>query len=56
MLQIDQTWTLRKNEESFVIAFERWRWRGMLKIKGTGRITNDEGVQRAKEEISLLKI
>jgi len=31
-------------------------WRGILKIKWTDRITNDEVFQRAKEERLLLKI
>jgi hypothetical protein len=45
-----ETWTVGKNEERVVNAFEKWPWRGMLKIKWTDRITNDEVFQRAKEE------
>jgi len=37
-------------------AFETPCWRRMLKIKWTERITNDEVLQRAKEERLLLKI
>jgi hypothetical protein len=44
-----ETWTLGKNEERVVNAFETW-CRRMLKIKWTDRITNDEVFQRAKEE------
>ena len=33
-----------------------WKWRRMLKIKWTDRITNDEVFQRAKEERLLLNI
>ena len=51
-----ETWTLGKNEERIINAFETGCWRRMLKIKWTGRITNDEAFQRAKEERSLLKI
>jgi len=51
-----EPWTLGKNEERVVNAFETWSWRGKLKIKGTDRITNDEVFQRAKEERLLLKI
>ena len=51
-----ETWTLGKNEERFVNAFETWSWRRMLKIKWTDRIMNDEVFQRAKEERLLLKI
>jgi len=48
-----ETWTLGKNEERVVNAFETWGWRRMLKIKWTDRITNDEVLQRAKEEMLL---
>ena len=51
-----ETWTLEKNEERVVTEFETWRWRTMLKIKGTDRVMNDEVFQRAKEERLLLKI
>ena len=37
-----ETWTLGKNEERVVKAFETWCWRRLLKIKWTDRITNDE--------------
>jgi hypothetical protein len=36
-----ETWSLGKNEERVVNAFETWRWGRMLKIKWTYRITND---------------
>jgi len=51
-----ETWTLGKNEEGVVNAFETGCWRRMLKIKWTDIITNDEVFQRAKEERLLLKI
>jgi len=51
-----ETWTLRKNDERVVNAFETWCWRRMLKIKWTDRIMNDEVFQREKEERLLLKI
>jgi hypothetical protein len=37
-----ETWTLGKNEERLINAFETWCWRRMLKIKWRDRITNDE--------------
>jgi len=37
-----ETWTLGKNEERVVNAFETWCWRRMVKIKWTARIMNDE--------------
>jgi hypothetical protein len=50
-----ETWTLEKNEERVVNAFQTWCRRRMLKIKSTDRITNDEAFQRAKDERILLK-
>jgi hypothetical protein len=47
---------MRYDKERVITAFETWRWRGMLKIKWTDRITNDEVFQRAREERLLLKI
>jgi hypothetical protein len=35
--------------------FEILSWRGMLEIKWTDRITNDEDLHRAKEERLILK-
>jgi len=50
-----EIWTLVKNEERIINAFETWCWRRMLKIKLTDRIRNDV-FQRMKEERLLLKI
>jgi hypothetical protein len=50
-----ETWTLRKNNERVINAFETWCWRRMLKIKWTDRIMNEEIFQRVKEERLLLK-
>jgi hypothetical protein len=54
--QGSETWTLGKNEERVVNAFETRCWRRMLKIKWTDRITNGEVYQRAKDERLLLKM
>jgi len=51
-----EIWTLRKNEEWAVNAFETLCWRRTLKIKWRDRITNDEVFQRAKQERLLVKI
>jgi hypothetical protein len=51
-----ESWTLEKNEERVVNAYETRCWRRILKIKCTGRITEDEVFQRAKEERLPLKI
>jgi len=50
-----ETWTLGKNEERVINAFETRCWRRMLKIKWTDRITNEQVFQRVKEERLLLK-
>jgi hypothetical protein len=50
------TWTVGKNEGRVINVFQTWSWKRMLKIKWTDRITNDEVLQRAKEERLLLKI
>ena len=46
----------RKNEQRVINGFDTWRWRRMLKIKWTDRITNDEVFQKVKEEKLFLKI
>jgi hypothetical protein len=46
----------RKNEVRVVDAFETSRWRRMLKIEWTDRITNDEVFKRVKEGRLLLKV
>jgi len=51
-----ETWTLGKNEERVINAFETRCWRKMLKIRWTERIKNDEVFQRVKDERLLLKI
>ena len=49
------TWTLGKNEERVVNAFETQYWRRMLKIKWTGRITKEERpLQNLKKQTSLM--
>jgi hypothetical protein len=57
LLFVDQghgSW--EKNEEGVVNSSETWCWRGILKIKWTDSITNDEVFQRAKEKRLILKI
>jgi hypothetical protein len=45
-----ETWTLGKNEQRVVDAFETCSCTGILKIQWTDRITNGEVFQSAKEE------
>jgi hypothetical protein len=47
------TRTLGKNEERVINGFETGCWRGMLKMKWTDRIMNDEAFQRAKSSFAL---
>jgi hypothetical protein len=51
-----EKWTLGKNKDRVVNAFETWCRRKMLKIKWAERITTDEVFQMAKKERLLLKI
>jgi hypothetical protein len=45
-----ETWTLGKNKESVINAFETRCWKRMLKIKWTDRITDEKVFQKVKEE------
>ena len=49
-----ETWTLGRDEEKSLEAFETWCWRRMLKISWIDKIRND--FQRAGEERTLLKV
>ena len=50
-----EIWTVGKNEERVVNEFETWSWRGMLKIKWTGRITTDEVLKKGERRKSTFK-
>jgi len=45
-----ETWTLGKNEERIVNAFETCCWRRMLKIKWTDGIWNDKVFKGRKKK------
>ena len=51
-----ETWTVGKNVERVINAFETWCWRRVLKIKRADRITNGEVFQKVKKEKLLFKI
>ena len=51
-----EMWTLGKKEEKAINTSETWCWRGMLKIKWTDRIMNDEVFQKVGEERLIFKI
>jgi hypothetical protein len=48
-----ETSILGKNEERVINASETRCWRGMLKIKWTDRITNDEVFSKGEKEERL---
>ena len=49
-----ETWTLRKEDERRLEAFEMWVWRRMEKVKWTERRRNDEVLDMVGEERQLL--
>ncbi|KAJ4426689.1 hypothetical protein ANN_26487 [Periplaneta americana] len=51
-----ETWTLRRNEEKRLEAFEMWIWRRMECVKSTDRIRNEAVLERVGEERMMLKL
>jgi hypothetical protein len=49
-----ERWTLRKIDQKYLESFEMWCWRRMEKISWTDRVTNEEVLQRVKEERNIL--
>ena len=54
MLYGSETWTLRMNEIKRLEASEMWIWRRMLKISWTEHKTNDEVLELAEEQRTLM--
>ncbi|KAJ4451679.1 hypothetical protein ANN_03149 [Periplaneta americana] len=50
------TWTLRRNEEKRIEAFEMWMWRRTVRVKWTGRIRNKIVFEKVSEERMMLKL
>ena len=52
-----ETWTLRKQEEKMIQAFEMWLWRRVLRVSWTERRTNEWVRERVgvREEHGLLR-
>ena len=48
-----ETWTLTKPDRRRIVTFELWRWRGLLRIPWTARVTNIEVLERINPEMSL---
>ncbi|KAJ4430743.1 hypothetical protein ANN_19334 [Periplaneta americana] len=50
------TWTLRRNEEERIEAFEMWMWRRTVRVKWTDRIRNKIVFENVSEERMMLKL
>ncbi|KAJ4443296.1 hypothetical protein ANN_04964 [Periplaneta americana] len=50
------TWTLRRNEEKRIEAFEMWMWRKTVRVKWTDRIRNKIMFEKVSEERMMLKL
>ena len=50
-----ETWTLRKQERTYLESFEMWCWRKMEKIIWSDRITNEEVLRRVDEKRTIIK-
>jgi len=48
-----ETWTLRKLEQKYLKSFEMWRWRKLEKIKWPQKVTNEEVLDRMRENRTL---
>ena len=49
-----ETWTLRKLGRKYLESFEMWCWRRMEKIKWSGKVTNEQVLDRIGEKRTLL--
>ena len=50
-----ETWTLRRNEEKRLEAFEMWTWRKMERVKWTDKVRNEAVLKRVGEKRSILE-
>ena len=51
-----ETWTLRREEEKILGAFEMWVWRRMEKISWTDKVKNVEVLERIGEKRQILEV
>ena len=51
-----ETWTLRRNEQKQLEAFEMWVWRRMGRVKWTDKIKNAVVLERLGEGIIMLEL
>ena len=51
-----ETWTLRRNEQKRLEAFEMWVWRRMERVKWTDKIKNAAVLERVWERRIILEL
>ena len=51
-----ETWTLRRNEQEQLEAFEMWVWRRMERVKWTDKIKNEVVLEKVGEGRILLEL
>ena len=51
-----ETWTLRRNEQKTLEAFEMWIWRRMERVKWTDKIKNAVVLERVVEGRIMLEV
>ena len=56
VLYCAETWTLRRNEQKRLEAFEMWIWRKMVRVKWTDKIKNAVVLERAGEGKIMLEL
>ena len=54
LLYGSEAWTLNKQMEKRIEAFEMWCWRRLLKISWTERISNEEVMRRMGNEREII--
>ena len=51
-----ETWTLRRNEQKQLEAFEMWVWRRLEHVKWTDKIKNAVLLERVREARTILEL
>ena len=51
-----ETWTLRRNEQKLLEAFEMWLWIRMERVKWTDKIKNAVVLERLREGRTILEL
>jgi len=49
----DDTWTVRRTDQMYLVSSEMWWWRGM-EISWTDHVTNEEILHRLREKRNIL--